>query len=151
MNVKEGDVFPNFSLIDDAGRTVTREDIGGKISVVYFYPKDNTSGCTTEACSFRDDMAKFTAAGISVYGISTDNINSHMKFKQKNNLNFTLLSDEHKTLVAQLGIKSFLGVAKRVTFILDSYGKILKIYPKVSPAGHAEEILSFINGLQKSN
>lgn len=150
MNVKEGEIFPNFSLIDDKGRTVTREGLGGKITVLYFYPKDSTPGCTKEACGFRDDMAKFALADVPVYGISTDGINSHIRFKQNNKLTFTLLSDEHKTLITQLGIKSLFGGAQRVTFILDKYGKILKIYPKVSPAEHSKEILQFIGSLKIS-
>ncbi len=149
MNVKEGDVFPNFSLMDEKGNTVTRESLSGKVSVVYFYPKDATPGCTKEACAFRDDIEKFIAADILVYGVSIDDLQSHVKLKQKFNLNFPLLSDSNKVLVGALGIKSLLGMARRVTFVLDRNGRILKIYPKVSPDGHSKEVLKFISGLQK--
>lgn len=148
MNVKEGDVFPGFSLIDDAGATVTRESLGGRISVIYFYPKDSSPGCTKEACSFRDDMENFKTAGILVYGVSVDSLLSHTRFKQKYSLNFPLLVDENKTLVSALGIKSLFGTARRVTFVLDGSAKILKIYQKISPNEHSKEILSFVKGLK---
>ena len=144
MEVKEGDMFPDFSLKADDGKEVSLSDLKGKKSVVYFYPKDDTPGCTKEACSFRDNINSFKSLGIPVFGISVDSIESHKKFKSKYSIPFTLLSDSDKKIVTKLGIKSMLGVASRVTFILDENGKILKVYPKVSPDKHAEEILSFL-------
>jgi peroxiredoxin Q/BCP len=144
MDVKEGQQFPAFRLKADDGKEVSLSDLKGKKSVIYFYPKDDTPGCTKEACSFRDNINSFKSLGVPVFGISVDNIESHKKFKSKYSIPFTLLSDSDKTVVTKLGIKSLLGIASRVTFIIDENGKILKIYPKVSPDKHAEEILSFL-------
>lgn len=149
MKVSEGDKFPEFSLSDDSGNIVNNSSLTGNVNVVYFYPKDMTPGCTKEACDFKDNMEKFKTAGISVYGISTDSIESHKKFKDKHGLNFSLLSDKDKVLVDKLGIKSIVGSAKRVTFLVDKNGSIIKIYPNVTPDGHAEEILNFISGINK--
>jgi len=147
MEVKEGESFPEFKLKADDGKEVSLSDLKGKKSVVYFYPKDNTPGCTKEACSFRDNINFFKSLGIPVFGISIDSIESHKKFKSKYSIPFTLLSDSDKKVVTKLGIRSISGVALRVTFILDENGKILKIYPKVSPDRHAEEILEFLKNL----
>ena len=144
MEVKEGDAFPDFRLKADDGREVSLSDLKGKRSVVYFYPKDDTPGCTKEACSFRDNINSFKSLGIPVFGISVDNIESHKKFKSKYSIPFILLSDSDKKVVTKLGIKSMFGAASRVTFILDENGKILRVYPKVSPDKHAEEILTFL-------
>ncbi|MCL5009716.1 MAG: peroxiredoxin [Candidatus Parvarchaeota archaeon] len=149
IKVSEGDKFPEFSLSDDSGNIVNNSSLTGNVNVVYFYPKDMTPGCTKEACDFKDNMEKFKTAGISVYGISTDSIESHKKFKDKHGLNFSLLSDKDKVLVDKLGIKSIVGSAKRVTFLVDKNGSIIKIYPNVTPDGHAEEILNFISGINK--
>ena len=144
MEVKEGDAFPDFRLKADDGMEVSLSDLKGKMSVVYFYPKDDTPGCTKEACSFRDNINSFKSLGIPVFGISVDNIESHKKFKSKYSIPFILLSDSDKKVVTKLGIKSMFGAASRVTFILDENGKILRVYPKVSPDKHAEEILTFL-------
>jgi peroxiredoxin Q/BCP len=149
MQAKEGDNFPDFKLKSDGGVEVSLSDLKGKTSVIYFYPKDDTPGCTKEACGFRDNMGSFSSLGIPVFGVSVDNIESHKKFKQKYSIPFTLLSDSDKTLVSELGIKSLLGTASRVTFILNKDGKILKIYPKVSPDKHAEDILGFLRQQQQ--
>lgn len=143
MKVKEGDLFPNFRLKADGGNDVSLLDLKGGKAVIYFYPKDDTPGCTREACSFRDNINTFRSRGIPVFGISVDSAESHVKFKAKYSIPFTLLSDTDKKLVTALGIKSAFGGASRVTFILDANGKIIKIYPKVSPDKHAEEILAF--------
>lgn len=150
MNAKEGEMFPAFSLRDDAGNTVTLDSLKGKTTIVYFYPKDDTPGCTTEACNFRDDIGAFRGKGILVYGISVDGIDSHKKFKERYHLNFPLLSDETKTLVEKLGIKSPSGNAQRTTFVLDKNGKIIKIYQNVSPDKHSKELMAFINGLKNN-
>ncbi|MGC8516646.1 MAG: peroxiredoxin, partial [Candidatus Acidifodinimicrobium sp.] len=119
-------------------------DLKGKTSIIYFYPKDDTPGCTKEACGFRDNIYSFKSMDIPVFGVSVDSVESHKKFKKKYSLPFTLLSDSDKKLITKLKIKSMIGFASRVTFILDKDGKVIKIYPKVSPDRHAEEILSFL-------
>lgn len=144
MNVKEGDKFPDFKLGSDDGKEVSLYDLQGKKTILYFYPKDDTPGCTKEACSFRDNINSFKSLNIPVFGVSVDDIDSHKKFKEKYAIPFTLLSDPKKELVTKLGIKSITGSASRVTFILDENGKITKIYPKVSPDRHAEEILNLV-------
>ncbi|MEM0143057.1 MAG: peroxiredoxin [Candidatus Parvarchaeum sp.] len=145
MDIKEGQQFPDFRLKADDGKEVSLSDLKGKKSVIYFYPKDDTPGCTKEACSFRDNINSFESLNVPVFGISVDSVESHKRFKNKYSIPFTLLSDSDKKIVGKLGIKSMLGTASRVTFILDENGKILKIYPKVSPDKHAEEILAFFN------
>lgn len=147
MNFKEGDVFPEFSLESDSGSNVSINDLKGKTSVVYFYPKDDTPGCTKEACNFRDNLDKFKELGVPIYGISVDSIDSHKKFRAKYELNFPLLSDSKKELVTKLGIKSLTGSAQRVTFVLDKDGKIMKIYPNVSPDKHSDELFSYLSEL----
>ncbi|MGC8698595.1 MAG: peroxiredoxin [Candidatus Acidifodinimicrobium sp.] len=119
-------------------------DLKGKTSIIYFYPKDDTPGCTKEACGFRNNIYSFKSMDIPVFGVSVDSVESHKKFKKKYSLPFTLLSDSDKKLITKLKIKSMIGFASRVTFILDKDGKVIKIYPKVSPDRHAEEILSFL-------
>ncbi len=145
MKVKEGEDFPDFSLVSDSGKLFRKSDLNNAINIIYFYPKDDTPGCTKEACNFRDEMQEFKRNSIPVYGVSVDDIESHRKFKEKYSLNFVLLSDSKKDLVNKLGIKSISGSSKRVTFILNSTGKIIKIYPNVSPAEHAKEILEWLN------
>ena len=144
MNIEEGQKFPDFRLESDDGREVSLSNLIGKKAVIYFYPKDDTPGCTKEACSFRDNINTFESLGIPVFGISVDSVESHRKFKQKYSLPFKLLSDSDRKLISSLKIQSPTGRASRVTFILDEKGKILRIYPKVSPDRHAEEILSFL-------
>jgi len=150
VNISEGDEFPPFSLLDDSGKKVTNADLKkGKPSILYFYPMDDTPGCTKEACNFRDNLERFRSLGIPVYGVSVDDAESHGKFKKKYNLNFPLLSDPKKSLVESLGIASPSGKAQRVSFVLDKDGKVAKIYPKVSPDQHANEILSYISSSAK--
>ncbi|MCW1301829.1 MAG: peroxiredoxin [Candidatus Parvarchaeota archaeon] len=144
MKIKEGDYFPDFSLPSDEGNDVSLSSLKGRTTVIYFYPRDDTPGCTKEACSFRDNIKVFESMGVPVYGISVDSIDSHKRFKEKFNLPFPLLSDVKKSLVVKLGIKSILGIASRVTFVLDKDGKIIKIYPKVSPDKHALELIKFL-------
>ena len=136
-----GDMAPNFKLKGDDGNMHQLTDYRGHIAIVYFYPKDETPGCTKEACSFRDNFADFQKMDIPVLGISYDDRASHVKFKEKYNLPFTLLSDTDKSVSKAYGTDGLL-FASRQTFIVGKDGKILKIYPKVSPAKHSEEILS---------
>ncbi len=140
-----GDPFPNFSLKNQDEETVTLADLKGKKAVLYFYPKDDTSGCTAEACGFRDGMPNFEGTGI--YGISPDDAKSHRKFIEKYDLNFPLLVDEDHRLAEELGLwvektlygKKYMGI-DRTTYLLDEEGKIAQIWAKVKPEGHAEEV-----------
>ena len=146
--LKEGDKAPAFSTTDADGQTVNLKDFKGKKVVLYFYPKDDTPGCTKEACSFRDDFAKFKKRGINVLGVSPDSETSHQKFAKKYKLPFTLLADhEHKIADAYgtYGQKKFMGRTYmgilRTTFLIDEKGKIKKVFEKVKPDEHAREVL----------
>jgi peroxiredoxin Q/BCP len=110
--------------------------------ILYFYPRDNTPGCTTEACNFRDNIQKFVDTGIRVIGVSADSPSSHQKFIAKHNLNFTLLSDQEKVLIKALGVNKG-PMTARVTFLVDEEGKIEKVYGKVSPSKHLTELVDY--------
>ncbi len=146
--ITEGQSVKDFSLPDDSGKKVSLSDFAGKKKVVYFYPKDDTPGCTKEACSFRDAYDDILAKGAVVLGISKDSSESHAKFKTKFNLPFHLLADENQEVINQFGAwgekkmygKSYEGII-RSTFILDESNKVIKAYPKVKPEEHAKEIL----------
>lgn len=147
--LKIGDKAPNFTLQSDTGGEVSLSQFTGKKDVVlYFYPRDNTSGCTKEACSFRDNLQQFDAKDSVILGVSPDSIKSHQNFIQKYGLNFTLLSDpDHKVAEAYgaWGEKSmygrkYMGIL-RTTFIIGKDGKIKNVFEKVNPADHAEEVL----------
>jgi thioredoxin-dependent peroxiredoxin len=145
--VQEGDAFPEFSLPDQDGNVITNEDLMRQKTVVYFYPKDDTPGCTVEACEFRDLTPSY--AGARVIGVSPDNTRSHVKFIGKFNLNFTLLSDEKHKLAEACGSwvektmlgRTYMGV-ERSTFLLNEQGKIVKIWRKVKAQGHAQEVVA---------
>ena len=145
----KGDKAPGFSLPDDNGNMVSLSDFTGKNVIVYFYPKDNTPGCTKEACSFRDAFDEFLEAGAVVLGISPDDAASHVDFRKRHNLPFHLLSDtDHKVAEAYgaWGEKNTYGVKSvgilRSTFVVDGEGVIKKVFAKVKPEGHAEEVLA---------
>ncbi|MBC8045032.1 MAG: thioredoxin-dependent thiol peroxidase [Rhizobacter sp.] len=145
LSLKAGDAAPNFTLQSDDGRAVSLSDYKGKQPVVlYFYPQDETPGCTTEACAFRDAFAEFKAAGAEVLGVSVDDAASHQKFRQKEKLNFTLLSDTDKKVSKAYGVLTGMGYADRITFIIDKDGRIKKIYPKVDPSSHIAEVLAAV-------
>ncbi|MFP4511127.1 MAG: thioredoxin-dependent thiol peroxidase [Spirochaetaceae bacterium] len=149
--LKEGEKAPEFELQDQTGRTVSLSDFAGKTVVVYFYPKDDTPGCTKEACSFRDNYNAFTEKGAVVLGISADPPASHEKFVAKYNLPFPLLSDPDKTSIRAFGAwgvkkmygKEYEGIM-RSTFVIGPDGVITKVFPKVKPADHAAEILGLL-------
>lgn len=141
-----GDQAPDFESVDQSGSTVKLSDFKGQPIIVYFYPRDNTPGCTTEACNFRDHIELFEQAGVKVIGISVDSEKSHKKFVDKYNLNFTLVADSAKDISKKYGV---LGVtsAKRVTYIIDKEGKIAHVYPKVTPKEHAVEVFEKLKDL----
>ena len=139
---QQGQPLPEIDLTAEDGSRVGRDDLAGRRTVLYFYPKDDTPGCTKEACAFRDRMGDYGEAGIKVYGVSLDSPESHREFREKYNLNFPLLTDEDGRAAEALGILRDNGeVANRVTFLLAPDGNIAKVYPEVSPETHADEIL----------
>jgi thioredoxin-dependent peroxiredoxin len=147
--LKEGDKAPDFAVNDGEGQTVRSKDLKGKKYVLYFYPKDDTPGCTKEACSFRDSFSKFKRRGIEVFGVSLDSEKSHQKFTEKFSLPFRLLADTDRKLSESYGTygqKKFMGREymgnHRMTFLIDEKGKIKKIFEKVKPEDHAEEVLA---------
>lgn len=151
--IEEGKKAPAFTLPDSDGNKVSLKDFKGKKVVLYFYPKDNTSGCTKEACSFRDNLPDFRKLDAVILGVSPDSQKSHQKFRDKYELPFTLLSDEDKTVLEKYGVwqekkmygKSYMGVV-RTTYVIDEGGKIIKVFPKVKVDGHTEEVLKVIEG-----
>jgi peroxiredoxin Q/BCP len=149
LKLKEGDVAPAFSAATGGGGRVSLADFKGKNVVLYFYPRDDTPGCTKEACAFRDHFAGFQKRGAVVLGVSTDSAKSHDKFAGKFKLPFTLLADEDKRIVEAYGVwgeKSFMGRKYqgtfRVTFLIGPDGRIKKIWPEVKPGEHAAEVLA---------
>jgi peroxiredoxin Q/BCP len=145
-------IAPDFSLPDEAGVMHKLSDFRGKPVVLYFYPKDDTPGCTTEACQFRDDFSSYTKNGIVILGVSPDTSKKHEKFKSKYSLPFTLLADsDHKvcTLYEVWGQKKFMGKVYdgvfRTTFLIDAAGKIVKVFENVKPDGHSAEVLAALN------
>ena len=139
---QQGQRLPEMDLTAEDGDHVGTDDLTGQKTVLYFYPKDDTPGCTKEACAFRDRMEDYGAAGIKVYGVSLDSPESHRAFREKYGLNFPLLTDEDGRAAEALGILRDNGeVANRVTFLLAADGNVAKVYPEVSPETHADEIL----------
>jgi thioredoxin-dependent peroxiredoxin len=138
---QQGEILPDLELTTESGKHVGTGELTGRKTVLFFYPKDDTPGCTKEACAFRDRMEDYAEAGIQVYGVSLDSPESHREFREKYDLNFPLLTDEGGRAAETLGVLGDRGTARRVTFLLDPEGKISKIYPEVTPQTHAEEIL----------
>lgn len=151
MAIKKGLPAPSFSLKDDEGKTRSLSDFKGIKIVLYFYPKDDTPGCTTEACNFRDDYSAYVDAGITILGVSPDSVNSHRKFREKYHLPFSLLVDEDHKIADAYGVwgqkkfmgKDYMGVL-RTTFIVDESGRIAHVFEEVKPADHSKEILSLL-------
>jgi len=147
--VNEGDPAPDFRLPADDGHTYSLKDFRGKKVVLYFYPKDDTPGCTREACSFRDSLARVTSKGAVVLGVSKDDLDSHARFRKKYELTFPLLSDTDGKVLNAYGVwkeksaygKTFMGV-ERTTFIIDEKGRIAKVFLRVKVDGHVDEVLA---------
>jgi thioredoxin-dependent peroxiredoxin len=139
---QQGQRLPEVEFITESGNRLAAGDLGGEKTVLYFYPKDDTSGCTKEACAFRDRMDDYRQANIRVYGVSLDSPESHRRFREKYGLNFPLLTDEGGRAAEALGVlRENREKANRVTFLLAPDGTIAKVYPEVSPESHADEIL----------
>ena len=146
--IKEGIAAPDFTATNTNGDTIRLKDLRGKKVVLYFYPKDDTPGCTKEACSFRDAFSDFKKQGIEVIGVSTDSEASHKKFTAKYKLPFTLLADTDHSIADAYGVygekkfmgRTYMGV-KRMTFLIDEKGKVKKVFEKVKPDEHAREVL----------
>jgi len=146
--LKQNSPAPPFSLPDQNGKMQSLTDYSGKKVLLYFYPKDDTPGCTTEACNFRDRLNELKDHGVQVLGVSKDTIASHKKFSEKFDLNFPLLSDENGTLVKAYGVwkeksmygKTYMGIS-RESFLIDEEGNLMKHYEKVKPEEHVEEVL----------
>jgi len=151
-----GKKAPVFSLRDQDGKLHKLSDYDGKWRIVYFYPKDDTAGCTKEACAIAEVYKDFSKAGVKVFGVSKDSVVSHKKFAQKYNLPFTLLSDESTKIIEKYGAwqerslygRKFMGTV-RVSYIINPAGKIAAVYPKVSPDKHALQLLADVKELKK--
>jgi len=151
LKLKEGDTAPGFKTATSGGGSISLDDLAGKPVVLYFYPKDDTPGCTKQACGIRDAWKDFQASGAEIFGVSIDSVQKHDKFIKKYELPFTLLSDGEKKIVEAYGVwgeKKFMGReymgTHRVTFLIDGSGVIQKIWPKVKPEDHAADVLQAI-------
>lgn len=146
--ISEGDLVPKFELEDSDGNKIKSMDLKGKKHVIYFYPKDFTPGCTTEADEFSKDYNKFKKSGIEILGISPDDVNSHKKFCEKMGIRYVLLADTDKEVSKKFGVwgkkkfmgREYMGIV-RSTFLVNEKGKIFKVYPKVKAAGHSKQVL----------
>ena len=154
--IEEGKKAPAFTMKSSEGGTVSLKDLKGKIVVLYFYPKDDTPGCTREACEFRDTQAPIKKAGAVVFGVSGDSLESHDKFTKKYKLNFPLLSDEGNAVATKFGAygekvlygRKFMGII-RSTFIIDGEGVVRKVFGRVKVDGHAAKVLEAIEKIKK--
>lgn len=151
MPISAGAPAPDFQLPDETGKLHSLPDYRGRAVILYFYPKDDTPGCTKEACSFRDDSHEYEKAGVTILGVSPDSVKSHAKFKEKFNLNFPLLSDEGHRVADLYGVwgpKKFMGKSYegilRTTFLIGPDGMLLKVFENVKPEGHSAEILGVL-------
>jgi peroxiredoxin Q/BCP len=146
--LNKGIIAPDFTLTDQNGKEHTLSAYRGQWVLLYFYPKDDTPGCTREACAFRDQYDEFTKRGVQVFGINPDSVESHQAFAEKYNLNFPLLSDTDKKVVKAYGVWGVLGgvvpITARRSFLIDPAGKVAKAYKEVNPGQHPEEILQDI-------
>ncbi|MFO7180222.1 MAG: thioredoxin-dependent thiol peroxidase [Pseudomonadota bacterium] len=151
MTIDVGSSAPSFVLKDDAGNVVSSESLRGAPYVLYFYPKDDTPGCTLEACGFRDALPRFAAKGVRVIGVSPDGLESHARFKKKYGLTFPLLSDPEKTLAKAYGVwvkkknygREYMGI-ERSTFLVDRSGKVRQVWRAVRVPGHVDAVLESV-------
>jgi len=151
--VAEGETAPDFTLTSDAGEQVSLSELRGKPVVLYFYPKDDTPGCTTQACGIRDAYGEFERAGAVVLGVSPDDERSHVKFRDKYELPFPLLADTDHEVAERYGVwgekkfagRTYMGVS-RSTFVIDGDGTVKKVIPNVKPATHADDVLAVLRG-----
>src|SRR6201993_5216824 len=146
-----GTPAPDFTLNSQEGKPISLHDFKGKWVVLYFYPKDMTTGCTIEAHNFQRDLAKYQADNAIVLGVSVDTVDSHKQFCAKDSLSFTLLSDSDKKVVSEYGSLGSYGpmkIANRNTFLIDPQGKIVKVWTKVNPDSHSEEVLAALSGFE---
>ena len=153
MLLTTGSVAPDFQLSDDLGIQRKLSDYRGKVVVLYFYPKDDTSGCTTEACSFRDDYSSYQKAGVTILGVSADSVDSHVKFKEKYHLPFPLLADVNHKVCELYGVwgkkpAGNFGIF-RTTYLIGKDGKVVKVFENVKPAEHSNEVLAELEGVKK--
>tara|TARA_B100001123_G_scaffold240356_1_gene268886 strand:- start:143 stop:610 length:468 start_codon:yes stop_codon:yes gene_type:complete len=154
MSIQTGSIAPDFSLASSSGKTVSLSDFRGQTVIVYFYPKDDTPGCTKEACSFRDTYDALSNAGVTVLGISPDSVESHNKFIEKFNLNFQLLSDPDKSTAQNYGAwgeknmygKIVVGM-KRMSFLVNPEGTVQHVWSKVKTESHGQDVLTLIQGM----
>jgi thioredoxin-dependent peroxiredoxin len=149
--ISEKSPAPDIALLDETGTSRKLSDYRGKDVILYFYPKDDTPGCTTEACAFRDDYSEYEKAGVVILGVSGDSPKSHAKFKSKYQLPFTLLSDEDHKVCEQYGVwakkkmmgREYMGIL-RTTYLISKEGLVKKVFEEVKPAGHSKEILALV-------
>ena len=149
--VQQGDVAPDFALAADDGSTVKLSALRGKQVVLYFYPKDDTPGCTTEACNFRDNLSMLVSRGAVVLGVSPQDVKTHVKFKEKYSLTFPLLADTDHVVAEKYGVwgtkynygREYMGIF-RTTFVIDAQGIVKKVFEKVKPEGHALEVAQML-------
>jgi peroxiredoxin Q/BCP len=154
MPISAGIPAPDFELLDDSGTTRHFRDYRGQAVILYFYPADDTPGCTKEACNFRDDYSDYQRSGVTILGVSPDSVKSHIKFKEKYQLPFPLLADEgHKTCIAYgvWGPKKLMGReyegVLRTTFLIDKQGSIAQVFENVRPSEHSAEVLKELNSI----
>ncbi len=153
MMLEVGDKAPDFSGVDESGKKITLKDFKGSKVVLYFYPKDDTTGCTAEACDFRDSYSRLKRKGVVLLGVSPDTEKSHQKFKTKYELPFPLIADTEKTIANAYGVwqeksmygRKYMGIV-RSTFVIDEKGKIMAVFPKVKVTGHVDEVLKALAG-----
>ncbi len=151
FSVHEGQIAPDFTLLDQEGKPVTLSSLRGQWVILYFYPKDDTPGCTKEACSLRDNIVAIQHLNATVLGVSVDSVASHKKFSEKNHLNFQILADDQFKVTQQYGtLTKFMGIdiARRSSVIIDPKGVIRKLFPAVEPTDHAREIHQALKSLQ---
>lgn len=155
MSIVEGQLAPDFALRATDGSTIRLSELRGKKVVLYFYPKDDTPGCTKEACSFRDNLGVLQSMGVVVLGVSPDTVASHQKFAQKYGLTFPLLADEGAQVATLYGVwkekkqygRTYMGI-ERTTFLIDENGIVRRVFPKVKVDGHVEEVIEAIRSLE---